>query len=332
MPLRVFYLRVPTQSTIPGHADFYIFLSSNLSYNYIQVKIDLHLFVFDRSHTMPTKQTHQYLRRELAKIKDSFLHALIENAQYGFSLITTDFLVLEANDKMLEWFPEVKAGDGSLCYKCFYSPESETPCPGCPAELSRQDGKVHSAVIEKCSSANHPQYFKITCTPVMDKNSSCIGVIEIAENITEKVGLEHKIHALESQYYQLIDTANDAIIACNTDGNIILFNKKAQELFGYGAGRDHREEVLFIDTGRDPEEQQTRFQQLLAETESAVPNKIFAGVCLKKDGTTFLSEITYSVQSTEQGVTITAIIRDITERRAAEARPAAVCAPAWNRR
>ena len=269
---------------------------------------------------MPTKQTHQYLRRELAKIKDSFLHVLIENAQYGFSLITTDFLVLEANDKMLEWFPEVKVGDGSLCYKCFYSPAGETPCPGCPAELSRHDGKVHSAVIEKCSSANHPQFFKITCTPVMDKNSSCIGVIEIAENITEKVGLEHKIHALESQYYQLIDTANDVIIACNAAGNIILFNKKAQELFGYSPDEILGKKFYSLTPEETREEQQTRFQQLLAETESAVPNKIFAGSCLKKDGTAFLSEITYAAQTTEQGVTITAIIRDITERRAAEER------------
>ena len=267
---------------------------------------------------MPTKQTHQYLKKELAKIKDSFLHTLIENAQYGFSLITTDFSVLEVNDKMLEWFPEVKAADGSLCYKCFYSPASETPCPGCPAELSRQDGKVHSAVIQKCSITNHPQYFKITCTPVMDKNGFFMGVVEIAENITEKVGMEHKIHALESQYYQLIDTANDAIISCNAAGNIILFNKKAQELFGYGADEIIGRKFYSLTPAETLEEQQTRFQQLLPETESAVPNKIFAGVCLKKDGTAFPSEITYSVQKTEQGVTITAIIRDITERKAAE--------------
>ena len=267
---------------------------------------------------MPTKQTHQHLKRELAKIKDSFLHTLIENAHYGFSLITTDFLVLEVNDKMLEWFPEMKPGDGSLCYQCFCAPDRQAPCPACPAELSRHDGKVHSAVIEKCSHANHPQYFRITCTPVLDKNSLCIGVIEIAENITEQVGMEHKIHALESRYYQIIDTANDAIISCNADGNITLFNKKARELFGYGADEIIGKKFYALTPPETWEEQRNRFEQLLSETASAVPNTIVAGVCLKKDGTAFSSEITYAVQKTEQGSAVTAIIRDITERRAAE--------------
>jgi PAS domain S-box-containing protein len=267
---------------------------------------------------MPTKQTHQYLKRELAKIKDSFLHTLIDTAQYGFSLITPDFLVLEINDKMLEWFPEVKAGDGSLCYQCFYAPESEAPCPGCPAELSRCDGKVHSAVIEKRALDNHPQYFKITCTPVMDKNSLFLGVIEIAENITEKVGMEDKIHSLESRYYQLIDTASDAIISCNAAGTITLFNKKARELFGYDADEIIGKKFYALTPAETREEQQTRFEQLVSETESSVPDKIVAGVCLKKDGAALPSEITYATHKNIHGVTITAIIRDITERKAAE--------------
>ena len=267
---------------------------------------------------MPPKHMQHYLKREVAKIKESFFHTLIENAQYGFSLIAPDFSVLEINDKMREWFPEAQAGDGSLCYKCFYSSASESPCPGCPAELARHDGKVHSAVIQKFTATNHPQYFKITCTPVIDKQRSFMGIIEIAENITGNIGMEHKFQMLEAQYYQLLNTANDAIIACNAVGNIILFNKKAQELFGYEADEIIGRQFHTLTPVETREEQHRRFQQLLSESDSESAKKVFSGVCLKKDGGEFPSEITYAVQKTNQDTTITAIVRDISERKAAE--------------
>ncbi len=271
-----------------------------------------------RSNAMPTKQMQHPLKREFAKIKESFFHTLIENAQYGFALITPDFLVLEINDKMREWFPEAQNADGSPCHKCFYSPDSESPCPGCPAELARQDGKVHTAVIQKFTATNHPQYFKITCAPVVDKHHSFMGIMEIAENITGNVGIEHKFQALEAQYYQLLNTANDAIIACNAAGNIILFNKKAQELFGYTAEEILGKQFHTLTPIETRQDQYQRFQQLLSEADAAAAKKVYTGVCIKKDGGEFPSEITYAVQKTDQDTTITAIVRDISERKAAE--------------
>jgi hypothetical protein len=90
---------------------------------------------------MSAKDPHHYLKKEFAKIKDSFLGSLINTAQYGFALITPDFTVLEVNKKFLEWFPEARAEDGALCYTFFYAPAGAAPCPECPAALCLQDGK-----------------------------------------------------------------------------------------------------------------------------------------------------------------------------------------------
>ena len=267
---------------------------------------------------MPYKHAHEHLQKEFAKLRDSFLHTLIENAQYGFALITTDFTVLEVNNKMLEWFPAIQAEDGALCYHCFYAPGSEMHCPGCPAEQCLQDGKVHSAEIEKRSPANTPIYYKITCTPVIDKQGHVLGFMEIAENITGKIGVENKLKELESQYYQFIETASDAIIICNAEGEILLFNKKAQELFGYSPAEIMGQKFFVLTPEETREQQYNRFQELLCTGHLHPLDKSFEGICLKKNGATFPSEVTYSFQKTNVGGCITAIIRDISARKASE--------------
>ncbi|MCX5904968.1 MAG: PAS domain S-box protein [Proteobacteria bacterium] len=243
---------------------------------------------------MTAKDPHNYLKKEFAKIKDSFLGSLINTAQYGFALITPDFIVLDVNKKFLEWFPEARAEDGALCYTFFYAPAGAA------------------------SGSQNPRFFNITCTPVIDRQGNIQGIMELAEPVSEKAGTENKLKDLQQQYYQFIDNANDAIISCSNDGNILLFNKKAQELFGY-TEEDIRGEKFHVLT--PPETlpgQLQRFQQLLSgEHASALHKTMIEGRCLKSDGTTFPSEITYSVQKNGSGSIIMAIIRDISERKAA---------------
>ena len=267
---------------------------------------------------MSAKDPHHYLKKEFAKIKDSFLGSLINTAQYGFALITPDFTVLDVNKKFLEWFPEARAEDGALCYTFFYAPAGAAPCPECPAALCLQDGKIHSAIIERGAGSQNPHFYNITCTPVIDRQGNIQGIMELAEPVSEKAGTENRLKDLQQQYYQFIDNANDAIISCSSDGNILLFNKKAQELFGY-TEEDIRDKKFHVLT--PPETlsgQLQRFQQLLSgEHASALHKTMIEGSCLKSDGTTFPSEITYSVQKTGAGSIIMAIIRDVSERKAA---------------
>ena len=108
----------------------------------------------------------------------------------------------------------------ALLHACFMRLPAQHPAPDCPAALSLQDGKIHSAIIERGTGSQNPHFYNITCTPVIDRQGNIQGIMELAEPVSEKAGTENGLKVSQQLFYQFIDNANDAIISCNSDGNI----------------------------------------------------------------------------------------------------------------
>jgi PAS domain S-box-containing protein len=123
----------------------------------------------------------------------------------------------------------------------------------------------------------------------------------------------------EAKFRGLLDAAPDAIIGVHADGQIALVNAQAQRLFGYD-----REELV----GQPVE-------LLVPERAHSVhpayragyaidpqPRPMGAGTQLagrRKDGTEFPAEISLSALETEEGLLVSAAVRDVTERIEAQA-------------
>jgi PAS domain S-box-containing protein len=110
----------------------------------------------------------------------------------------------------------------------------------------------------------------------------------------------------EQKFRSLLEAAPDAMFITRSDGEIVLVNSHTRELFQY-----ERPELLASDLRvllpdwthlglRGP---------LMGEAES---------VAIRKDRTTFPVEISQSPLQTEEGLLITTVVRDITERKRAE--------------
>jgi diguanylate cyclase (GGDEF)-like protein/PAS domain S-box-containing protein len=114
----------------------------------------------------------------------------------------------------------------------------------------------------------------------------------------------------------------DAVVAAKRDGRIVFVNALAEELFGYP-----REELL----GRPVEtlwparvrERYTRNMDLYFATEHPLRFSI-AAWGLRRDGSEFIGEMSWGIVETTAGSLLLAVGRDISERRAAEARLRAV--------
>jgi PAS domain S-box-containing protein len=138
-------------------------------------------------------------------------------------------------------------------------------------------------------------------------------------DITVRKDAETHLAQMESRYRGLLEAAPDAMVVVNQLGEIVLLNVQAEKQFGY-----HRDELVG---------QQVRniipegfAERLIADglrsAEDALAQQIGTGIELagrRKNGSEFPIELMLSPLGSAEGILVTAAIRDITNRKKAEA-------------
>ena len=133
----------------------------------------------------------------------------------------------------------------------------------------------------------------------------------------QRVALEEQAR-LERRFRQLLEAAPDAIVEVSADGDIVLVNRVAEEMFGYPRDELIGESVDLL----VPDAVRYRHRSYRdAYLEHPRTRPMGSGLELhgrRRDGTLFPVEISLSPIQTEGGVHVTAVIRDVTERKRAE--------------
>jgi diguanylate cyclase (GGDEF)-like protein/PAS domain S-box-containing protein len=122
----------------------------------------------------------------------------------------------------------------------------------------------------------------------------------------------------------LLEGLPDAVVATGFDGRIMFMNGLAEELFGYPRDELVGEPVQTLWPER-MRERYTRNMRLYFATKH--PLRFSTEVWgLRQDGSEFVGEMSWGIVATTEGPLLLAIGRDISERRATEARLRAVVA------
>ena len=115
----------------------------------------------------------------------------------------------------------------------------------------------------------------------------------------------------------LLEAAPDATVCVDQDGRIVLVNAQAERLFGYAREELAGQPVEIL----VPDASKAAHSGLRAGyTADPRPRQMGAGVDLsgrRRDGTTFPAEIALSALDTDQGILVSAAVRDVTEQRQA---------------
>lgn len=151
------------------------------------------------------------------------------------------------------------------------------------------------------------------------KSAEGILVTAAIRDITVRRAAELHLAQMESRYRGLLEAAPDAMVVVDQHGEIVLLNVQAERQFGY-----HRDELVgqpvtnIIPAGFA----ERLISDALRSAADALAQQIGTGIeltGLRKNGTEFPIELMLSPLESADGTLVTAAIRDITRRKAAEA-------------
>ena len=159
----------------------------------------------------------------------------------------------------------------------------------------------------------------LTVSPIRDTSGNLIGASKIARDITEQKKAQQALVDSRARFQGIIDSAMDAIISIDESQRVVLFNAAAERMFGCAATEVVGEPLERFIPSRFREVHRLHVQNFgeTGATNRAM-GKLKALTALRADGREFPIEA--SISQTKVGPTklFTVILRDITERKAAQ--------------
>jgi PAS domain S-box-containing protein len=181
------------------------------------------------------------------------------------------------------------------------------------------DGSASEPVGRRKDGSAFP--IEITLSPLESSEGVLVtaAIRDVSVRKDERRAAQAHLVQMEDRYRGLLEAAPDAMVVVNQAGDIVLLNLQAEKQFGY-----HRDELVG--------QQVTNIipkgfaERLIADgtrtAAEALAQQIGTGIELsarRKDGSGFPIELMLSPLESAEGILVTAAIRDISVRRAAEA-------------
>ena len=200
---------------------------------------------------------------------------------------------------------------------------------GFPHRIARPEGEPHHqgrprrGTAVRLGDRTHGRRKDGSEFPIEDHaepagNRRRILVTAAIRDISVRKAAEKHLAQMESRYRGLLEAAPDAMVVVNQGGDIVLLNVQAEKQFGY-----RRDELLGQKVKNIIPEGFA--ERLIADgtrsAADALAQQIGTGIELigrRKDGSEFPIEMMLSPLESAEGILVTAAIRDISVRKAAE--------------
>jgi diguanylate cyclase (GGDEF)-like protein/PAS domain S-box-containing protein len=226
--------------------------------------------------------------------------------------------LLDPTGRVVSWNPGAERINGYSAdeivgqnFSCFFSPEDIKR--GRPEEvlgMTAASGR-HEEDLIRVRKDGSQFLASVTLSALRDADGSLQGFSEVSRDLSES-------KESEARYRGLLEAAPDAMVVVNQKGEIVLLNVQAEKQFGYRRDELVGQKVKNIIPEGFAERLIADGTRSAAE---ALAQQIGTGIELigrRKDGSDFPIEIMLSPLESAEGILVTAAIRDISVRQAAE--------------
>ncbi len=138
-------------------------------------------------------------------------------------------------------------------------------------------------------------------------------------DISQRKQIEESLRASEERFRALTLSINDAVISADNSGTIVFWNKSAQAIFGYTEAEAVGQSLTMLMPESFRDAHTRGLERLRATGQSRLLGKVIELVGRRKDGSEFPLELSLAAWKTEQGEFFSGVLRDISERKRAEA-------------
>jgi PAS domain S-box-containing protein len=176
------------------------------------------------------KQAEEGLRESEKKYRDLYqeFQGILNAIPDLLCLLTPDFKIVWSNEATVDAVQQRSAADlmGKFCYAIRH--QYSEPCENCPVLRCFRSGQ-----IETDERTGEGQTWELRAVPIYDDQGELLGAIELARNITERQQMHEALRESQALYQDLVETAQDLIWQCDSEGRYTYLNPAWEEVFGY---------------------------------------------------------------------------------------------------
>ncbi|MCA9953565.1 MAG: PAS domain S-box protein [Anaerolineales bacterium] len=263
--------------------------------------------------------TARHYAREALRQSEANLRAIFNNTLQAFLLVDCEQRVLAMNSVavgLMEKLAERPLQAGEHVADLF----SQLQLDGFGDVFFEQalQGDSSSHEMKVAVPGGH-YWLEIHVSPVVTDESEITGASLSILDITDRKTTEMALHESEARLFGMLDSAMDAIVSLDDAQEIVLFNAAAQRMFGYTAeeavGKSH--DILLPERFRENHRELViQFGETGESTLNMGQRRALVG--RRANGEEFPVEVSISRVKVGEKTLYTAILRDVTQRKATE--------------
>jgi len=162
------------------------------------------------------------------------------------------------------------------------------------------------------------RYLSISGDPVFDAAGAFMGYRGVGTDITERKRAANELRARELRYQAVANSVSEAFVTSDVAGRIVGWNASAGRIFGYAEAEVIGQPLTLLIPQRFQGRHLDGMKRVQSGGERRVIGRTVELAGRRKDASEFPLELSLAEWSVGEGRFFTGIIRDITERKAAE--------------